>query len=55
MKLKQESSGMPKHCLDENGVVIKETLQEYILDYLEHEQVELDAEKILTIPDSEQL
>ena len=46
MKLKQESSGMPKHCLDENGVVKKKKLQEYILDYLEHEQVELDAEKI---------
>ncbi|CAB3977066.1 DNA polymerase [Paramuricea clavata] len=46
MKLKQESSGIPKNCLDENGVVIKQKLQEYILDYLEHEQVELEAEKI---------
>jgi hypothetical protein len=46
MKLKQESSGMPKHCLDANGVVIKEKLQKYIMEYLEHEQVQLDAEKI---------
>jgi G:T-mismatch repair DNA endonuclease (very short patch repair protein) len=46
MKLKQESSGMPKHCLDANGVVIKEKLQKYIMEYLEHKQVQLDAEKI---------
>ena len=50
MKLKQESSGMPKHCLDENGVVIREELQKYICDYLEHEQVELDGEKICYNP-----
>ena len=46
MKLKEESSGMPKHCLDPNGVVTKEKLQKYIMEYLEHEQVQLDAEKI---------
>jgi hypothetical protein len=50
MKLKQESSGMPKHCLDENGVVIKEKLHKYIVEYLEHEQVQLDAEKIYYNP-----
>jgi hypothetical protein len=50
MKLKQESSGMPKHCLDDNGVVTKEKLQEYIHDYLEHEQVELDSENIYYNP-----
>jgi hypothetical protein len=46
MKLKQESSGIPKHCLDENGEVIREKLQKYIEDYMTHEQVKLDADKI---------
>ena len=45
---------MPKHCLDENGAVIKEKLHKYIVEYLEHEQVQLDAEKKTpTIPDNE--
>ena len=26
MKLKQESSGVPKHCMDEKGEVIRETI-----------------------------
>jgi hypothetical protein len=53
MKLKQESSGMPKHCLEWNGVVIKEKLHKYIFEYLEHEQVQLDTENLTTIPDNE--
>ncbi|CAB3980304.1 DNA polymerase [Paramuricea clavata] len=46
MKLKQESSGVPKKCLDQNGSVIKEKLQKYIDDYMAHEGVTLDASKM---------
>ena len=44
---------MPKHCLEWNGVVIKEKLHKYIFEYLEHEQVQLDTENLTTIPDNE--
>jgi hypothetical protein len=46
MKLKQESSGVPKHCLDKCGNVIDEKLNTYIEEYLEHEGVQLDVNKI---------
>ncbi|CAB3976760.1 DNA polymerase [Paramuricea clavata] len=46
IKLKQESSGVPKKCLDQNGSVVKEKLQKYIDDYMEHEGVVLDASKM---------
>ncbi|CAB3977900.1 DNA polymerase [Paramuricea clavata] len=46
IKLKQESSGVPKKCLDQNGEVVKEKLQKYIDDYLKHEGVVLDACKM---------
>jgi hypothetical protein len=50
MKLKQESSGIPKDCIDTNGVVIKEKLQEYIRKYDKHEDIQLDANKICYNP-----
>jgi hypothetical protein len=46
MKLKQESSGIPKHCLDEYGDVVDEKLRLYISEYFKHEGVRLDADKI---------
>ena len=50
MKLKQESSGVPKACVDERGDVIKEKLQEYVSEYCKHEQVHLDPDKICYNP-----
>ncbi|CAB4010575.1 DNA polymerase, partial [Paramuricea clavata] len=50
MKLKQESSGIPKHCLDDKGCITKENLDEYIKNYLEHENIQLDADKICYNP-----
>ncbi|CAB3983354.1 DNA polymerase [Paramuricea clavata] len=46
IKLKQESSGVPKKCLDQNGAVVQEKLQEYIDDYQKHEGVVLEADKM---------
>ena len=46
MKLKQESSGVPKQCLDSGGCVIDEKLSTYIEEYLEHEGIQLDVNKI---------
>ncbi|CAB3978621.1 DNA polymerase [Paramuricea clavata] len=46
IKLKQESSGVPKKCLDQDGTLVKEKLQEYIDDYLKHEGVVLEANKM---------
>jgi hypothetical protein len=46
MKLKQESSGVPKQCLDSAGGVIDEKLNTYIEEYLEHEGIQLDVNKI---------
>ena len=50
MKLKQESSGMPKRCLDSKGEVDKEKLHAYIEEYFEHEGVQLDPDKITYNP-----
>jgi hypothetical protein len=50
MKLKEESSGIPKHCLDDKGCIITKNLDEYIKDYLEHENIQLDADKICHNP-----
>jgi hypothetical protein len=46
MKLKQESSGIPKNCYDVTGNVNNKKLEEYAAEYLEHEGVELDVSKI---------
>ncbi|CAB3980640.1 DNA polymerase [Paramuricea clavata] len=46
IKLKQESSGVPKKCLDKDGAVVKEKLQKYIDDYLKHEGVLLESDKM---------
>jgi hypothetical protein len=47
MKLKQESSGIPKNCYDvTTGNVNNKKLEEYASEYLEHEGVELDVSKI---------
>ena len=47
MKLKQESSGIPKNCYDAaTGNVNNKKLEEYAAEYLEHEGVELDVSKI---------
>ena len=46
MKLKQESSGIPKNCYDAEGNVNNEKLKEYTAEYLKHEGVELDVSKI---------
>ncbi|CAB3977264.1 DNA polymerase [Paramuricea clavata] len=43
IKLKQESSGIPKKCLNENGEVIRDLLQKYIDDYMKHEGVALNV------------
>ena len=50
MNLKQESSGVPKYCLDPNGEVNKEKLDEYVRKYAEHEQVFLEPDKICYNP-----
>ena len=46
MKLKQESSGIPKNCYDAEGNVNNKKLKEYTAEYLKHEGVELDVNKI---------
>ena len=46
MKLKQESNGVPKNCLGENGDVDDAKLREYIEEYALHEQVYLEKDKI---------
>jgi hypothetical protein len=46
MKMKQESSGVPKYCYDEQGVVDDDKLNAYIDEYLKHEGIKLDAAKI---------
>jgi hypothetical protein len=50
MKLKQESNGVPKNCLGENGVVDDVKLCEYIEEYASHEQVRLDKSNIKSNP-----
>ena len=50
MKLRQESSGIPKDCVDANGVVIREKLHEYVRKYDKHEDIQLDADKICYNP-----
>ncbi|CAB3996212.1 DNA polymerase [Paramuricea clavata] len=46
VKLKQESSGVPKNCHDAEGKVNNEKLNEYVAEYFKHEGVKLDADKI---------
>ena len=46
MKLKQESSGVPKNCLKENGDVDDAKLRDYIEEYASHEQVYLEKDNI---------
>jgi hypothetical protein len=46
MKLKQESNGVPKNCLKENGDVDKVKLHNYIEEYAAHEQVYLEKDKM---------
>ena len=46
MKMKQESSGVPKYCYDDQGVVDADKLNTYIDEYHRHEGVKLDADKI---------
>ena len=50
MKLKQESNGIPKGCLGENGDVDKAKLHDYIEEYALHEQVCLDKSNIKKNP-----
>ncbi|CAB3977782.1 DNA polymerase [Paramuricea clavata] len=50
MKLKQESSGVPKHCFDNAGKIINKNLETYIDNYLKHEGIRMDAEKICHNP-----
>ncbi|CAB3982341.1 DNA polymerase [Paramuricea clavata] len=50
MKLKQESSGVPKKCLDSSGNVDSVLLNRYIEEYREHEGVQLEAAKIAYNP-----
>jgi hypothetical protein len=50
MKLKQESSGIPKHCFVKEGNVVDEKLNMYIDDYLQHENIQLEANKICHNP-----
>jgi hypothetical protein len=50
MKLKQESSGVPKNCYDATGNIDNEKLKKYTGEYLKHEGVELDASKICYNP-----
>jgi hypothetical protein len=46
MKMKQESSGVPKYCYDEQGVVDDDKLNMYIDEYHQHEGIKLEAAKI---------
>ncbi|CAB3977958.1 DNA polymerase [Paramuricea clavata] len=46
MKLKQESSGLPKNCYEDQGNVDKKKVNEYVQEYFNHEGVQLDASKI---------
>ena len=46
MKMKQESSGVPKYCYDEQGVVDDDKLNAYIDEYHQHEGIKLEAAKI---------
>ena len=46
MKIKQESSGIPKHCLDDNGAIINEELEKYVREYAEHEEIHLNPASI---------
>ncbi|CAB3977643.1 DNA polymerase [Paramuricea clavata] len=46
MKLKQESSGLPKNCYDIHGNVDEEKVNKYVGEYFRHEGVQLDASKI---------
>jgi hypothetical protein len=46
MKMKQESSGVPKYCYNEQGGVDEDKLNAYIDEYFKHEGVKLDVNKI---------
>ena len=46
MKMKQESSGVPKKCMNVSGTIDRELLNDYIEEYFEHEGVRLDAANI---------
>ncbi|CAB3977399.1 DNA polymerase [Paramuricea clavata] len=50
IKLKQESSGVPKNCYDAGGNVNSAKLNEYVGEYLKHEGVKLDVDKIAHNP-----
>lgn len=50
MKIKQESSGIPKQCYDENGEVSDELLDVFISAYEAHEGVKLDKSSIMSNP-----
>ena len=47
MKIKQENSGIPKDCYDENGEVNDELLEDYIKEYYDHEGVLLTKDNIV--------
>ncbi|CAB4030437.1 DNA polymerase [Paramuricea clavata] len=51
IKLKQESSGVPRHCYDDDtGEIDDAKVNEYVAEYLKHEGVKLDANKITYNP-----
>ena len=50
LKIKQESSSIPKEYLDKHGDVIDKLLEEYICHYEEIEGVKLDRNKIKNNP-----
>ena len=47
LKIKQESSGFPANCFDENGEIKESIVDEYISGYLDHEGIHLNREKIM--------
>lgn len=50
MKIKQESSGVPKRCLNKNGEVDGIELKKYVEEYEKHEGIQLDIESIAHNP-----
>ena len=47
LKIKQESSGFPANCFDENGHIKEFVVDEYINAYLDNEGISMDWEKII--------
>lgn len=50
LKIKQESSGIPKHCMNANSEVDSDCLDRYIEEYKNAENILMDKENIKKNP-----